>query len=286
MWHRLPQAQKRKPSNLVYELADAAPSFQTVRIAAGKATLGARRDAAAFGWDNEFEEHRVDVPAFEIDVHSVTNADFKSFVDAGGYSNRSLWSAEGWEWVRREGVSHPSFWVGNAQGWMWRGMFEDVPLPGAWPVFVSQAEATAYARWKGRRLPSEAEYHRAAFGAPDGDERSFPWGHEPPDSARGNFDFQSWEPVPAGARPRGMSAWGVHDLVGNGWEWTNTVFAPFDGFAPMASYPEYSADFFDGRHYVMKGASAATARPLIRRSFRNWFRSNYPYVYAKFRTVA
>jgi ergothioneine biosynthesis protein EgtB len=286
MWHRLPHAQKRKPSNLAYQLADAPPFHETVRIPAGTATLGARRDDAVFGWDNEFEEHRVDVPAFEIDVHSVTNADFTSFVDGGGYSNRSLWSDEGWEWVVREGVTHPSFWVRNGKQWMWRGMFEDIPLPAAWPVFVSQAEATAYARWKGRRLPSEAEYHRAAFGAPDGHERLFPWGPEQPDSARGNFDFESWEPVPAGARPHGSSAWGVHDLAGNGWEWTNTVFAPFAGFSPMASYPEYSADFFDGRHYVMKGASPATARSLIRRSFRNWFRSNYPYVYAKFRTVA
>jgi formylglycine-generating enzyme required for sulfatase activity len=165
-------------------------------------------------------------------------------------------------------------------------MFEDIPLPLAWPVYVSHAEACAYARWKGRRLPSEAEHHRAAFGTRDGIERAFPWGDDAPDPTRGNFDFQHWEPVPAGARPAGASAWGVHDLAGNGWEWTDTVFAPFAGFVPMPSYPEYSADFFDGRHYVMKGASAATARPLIRRSFRNWFRSNYPYVYAKFRTVS
>jgi formylglycine-generating enzyme required for sulfatase activity len=78
---------------------------------------------------------------------------------------------------------------------------------------------------------------------------------------------------------------GVHDLVGNGWEWTSTVFEPFAGFTPMRSYPEYSADFFDGHHFVMKGASPATARELIRPSFRNWFRGNYPYVYAKFRTA-
>jgi len=107
-----------------------------------------------------------------------------------------------------------------------------------------------------------------------------------PDAARGNFDFTGWEPVPAGSRPAGASAWGVHDLVGNGWEWTATAFGPFPGFEPMVSYPEYSADFFDGQHYVMKGASPATARELVRRSFRNWFRPNYPYVYATFRTVS
>jgi formylglycine-generating enzyme required for sulfatase activity len=164
-------------------------------------------------------------------------------------------------------------------------MFELIPLPASWPVYVSQAEASAYARWKRRRLPTEAEFHRAAFGTPSGTERVYPWGDSAPDPTRGNFDFASWEPVPVGARPAGASAWGVHDLVGNGWEWTSTVFGPFEGFAPMATYPEYSADFFDGHHYVMKGGSAATAGELLRRSFRNWFRPNYPYVYATFRTV-
>jgi ergothioneine biosynthesis protein EgtB len=287
MWHRLPHSQKRKPSGLVYELGGAPPQAETVPIPAGTATLGAVRAEALFGWDNEFERQRVEVPAFDIDVHSVTNADFLEFHRAGGYTNRALWTDAEWQWVSREGVRHPAFWIRSEDGsWVWRGMFENIPLPLAWPVYVSQTEACAYARWRGRRLPTEAEFHRAAFGSPHGIERAYPWGSEAPDPTRGNFDFQSWEPVPAGARPAGMSAWGVQDLVGNGWEWTDTVFAPFPGFVAMPSYPEYSAEFFDGRHYVMKGASPATARALIRRSFRNWFRSNYPYVYAKFRTVA
>jgi formylglycine-generating enzyme required for sulfatase activity len=136
------------------------------------------------------------------------------------------------------------------------------------------------------RLPTEAEYHRAAFGTPDGIERLYPWGDEPPDQTRGNFGFTHSEPVAAGSYPRGASAWGVHDLVGNGWEWTSTVFDAFPGFAPMPSYPQYSVDFFDGKHYVMKGASPFTAPELVRRSLRNWFRPNYPYVCAKFRCVA
>ena len=111
-------------------------------------------------------------------------------------------------------------------------------------------------------------------------------GRRPSDATRGNFDFRSPEPVAAGSHPAGASAWGVHDLVGNGWEWTSTVFAPFPGFAPMPSYPLYSADFFDARHFVLKGASPLTAKELIRPSFRNWFRGNYPYMYAKFRLVS
>ena len=86
-----------------------------------------------------------------------------------------------------------------------------------------------------------------------------------------------------GSYPSGASAFGVHDLIGNGWEWTSSPFAPFPGFSPMASYPEYSADFFDAAHFVLKGASPATPAAHVRRSFRNWFRPHYPYVYATFR---
>jgi iron(II)-dependent oxidoreductase len=284
MWHRLPFAQKIAPAAPRHELGPA-PTPSRVEIPAGVATLGAARDAVPFGWDNEFGVQRVDVGGFEIDAHSVTNAAFLEFVTAGGYSNREWWSDLGWAWIREEQVTHPAFWVSAEGRWLWRGMFGPVPLPESWPVYVSYEEAAAFARWRGRRLPTEAEYHRAAFGTPSGVEREFPWGDEPPDASRGNFDFTSWDPIPAGARPAGVSAWGIHDLVGNGWEWTSTVFGPFPGFEPMTSYPEYSADFFDGQHYVMKGASPATARELVRRSFRNWFRPNYPYVYAKFRTV-
>ena len=284
MWHRLPFAQKIAPAAPRYELGPA-PAPSRVEIPAGVATLGAARDAVPFGWDNEFGEQRVEVGRFEIDVHSVTNAAFLEFVSAGGYSNREWWSDAGWAWIGADHVAHPAFWVRDNGRWLWRGMFEAVPLPESWPVYVSYEEAAAFARWRGRRLPTEAEYHRAAFATPSGVEREFPWGDEPPDHSRGNFDFAAWDPVPAGARPSGASAWGVHDLIGNGWEWTSSVFGPFPGFEPMTSYPEYSADFFDGQHRVIKGASPATAKELVRRSFRNWFRPNYPYVYAKFRTV-
>jgi len=287
MWHRLPYEQKRKPEGLRYELGEplASSPGARIQIPAGTATLGASRGDATFGWDNEFEEHLVRVTAFDIDQHNVTNADFLAFVEGGGYRDPALWAPDDWAWLQSERVTHPAFWVRTDQKWLWRAMFEPIPLPLAWPVYVSQAEASAYARWQGRRLPTEPEFHRAAYGTPAGSERVYPWGDSPPDGTRGHFDFAGWEPVPAGARPAGASAWGVHDLVGNGWEWTSTIFAPFGGFSAMDSYPEYSADFFDGQHYVMKGGSPATARELLRRSFRNWFRPNYPYVYATFRTV-
>ena len=121
---------------------------------------------------------------------------------------------------------------------------------------------------------------------PDGAmERSYPWGEQEPDDRRGNFDFHSWDLSPVGAHTAGASAFGVHDLVGNGWEWTRTEFAPFPGFTAMPFYPGYSANFFDGKHYVMKGGSPRTAACMLRRSFRNWFQPHYPYVYATFRCV-
>jgi ergothioneine biosynthesis protein EgtB len=285
MWHQLPLDQKRRPGDLPLTIGGAPPAAEVVDIPAGRATLGARPGEIAFGWDNEFPALEVDVPAFAIDRHDVTNEAYLEFVEAGGYGDQRWWTPDAFAWVRAENRSHPLFWTKRGGVWLWRGMFGEIPLPAAWPVYVSQSEAAAFAKWRGARLPSEAEFHRAAYGTPSGEEREQPWGAGDPDPSRGNVDFNHWEPVPAGSHPGGRSAWGIDDLVGNGWEWTHTVFAPFPGFAPLPSYPEYSADFFDGQHYVIKGASPATDRDLIRRSFRNWFRPQYPYVYATFRCV-
>ena len=153
-------------------------------------------------------------------------------------------------------------------------------------MYVSLAEARAYCRWAGGRIATEAEIHRAAYTAPDGSIRPYPWGDDPPGERHGTFGFSSWCPTPVGSSPAGDSAWGVSELVGNGWEWTATPFGPFPGFrVTVPTYPGYSADFFDDRHFVMLGASWATPTGLIRRSFRNWFQDHYPYMFAKFRCV-
>jgi len=235
-----------------------------VRVPAGEATLGGER--GEFGWDNEFPSMRVNVGEFSIDRHNVTNGDYLEFVEATG-------------------ANPPHFWTKQDDAWQRRGLFELQPLPLDAPVYVTHDEASAYAALRGKRLPTEGEYQLAAFGTPSGDERLFPWGSAQPNASHGNFGFSNWDPVPIGSYPAGVSAWGVHDLAGNGWEWTSTIFNGFPGFEAMSSYPQYSADFFDGKHYVMKGASPATPPELIRRSFRNWFRASYPYAYATFRCV-
>jgi len=286
MWHQVPYAGKRAPAGYVTlpgSHAQAPPDASRVRVPAGRATLGTDLRDAPFAWDNERDPFVVEVDAFTIDAHDVTNAGFLEFVEAGGYRDPRWWRDEDWSWIAAGGVAHPPFWEREAGAWYWRGMFARVPLPHAWPVYVTWAEARAYAAWRGLRLPTEAQFHRAAFGTPAGVERPYPWGETLGAVPPGNVDFRRWDPEPAGAHPEGASAFGVHDLAGNGWEWTGTVFGPFAGFRPLPSYPEYSADFFDGQHFVMKGASPLTARGLVRRGFRNWFRPRYPFVYAGFR---
>jgi formylglycine-generating enzyme required for sulfatase activity len=165
-------------------------------------------------------------------------------------------------------------------------MFDEIPLPLDWPVYVSQAEAKAYARWTGKSLPTETEWQRAAYGTAQGDEQVYPWGAEKPSGEFGNFDFVRWSPAPVNAFPQGQSAFGVQGMLGNGWEWTSTEFAPFPGFEPFSFYRGYSADFFDGKHFVMKGGSARTAACMLRRTFRNWFQSHYQFAYTGFRCVS
>ena len=248
MLHELPYAKKRGTARFAgaSSMRDTPPD-RRVAVPAGVAQLG---NCDTFAWDNELPPQRVEVEAFEIDALSVTNGRYLAYVE-------------------ETGAKPPHFWTTVDGRWYWRGMFAPVPLPLDGPVYVTQEEATAFARWAGGRLMTEAEWHRAADAA-----GTF---------AAGCFDFAAFDPVPAGSYP--PNGRGIYDLAGNGWEWTSTVFDGFPGFEPMPSYPQYSVEFFDSAHFVMKGASPVTARELLRPSFRNWFRPNYPYVYAKFRLV-
>jgi gamma-glutamyl hercynylcysteine S-oxide synthase len=290
MLHQLPLAKKIPQS--VPSVINTPPVHQrSIEIPAGSVTLGLSRESGAFGWDNEFEAHTVETPAFNIDQYKVSNRQYLEFVAAGGYEVRAFWSDDDWAWRSGQGISHPAFWKPQGNQWLYRTMFNDIPLPLDWPVYVSQAEAKAYANWAGKSLPTEAEWQRAAYGTLDGEERAYPWGpvERGPveaNAAFGNFDFEHWDPVPVNAFPQAESAFGVHGMVGNGWEWTSTEFAPFPGFEAFPFYAGYSANFFDGRHFVMKGGSARTAACMLRRTFRNWFQAHYQYIYTGFRCVS
>lgn len=292
MLHQLPldaKVQPRAQQPVSPNLAGAPVAHRMVNVPAGVATLGLARDAKDFGWDNEYEAHTVDVPAFGIDQYKVTNRQYLEFMAAGGYETRDFWNEDDWNWRTAGGISHPLFWKKDRDRWLYRAMFDEVALDEAaldWPVYVSQAEASAYARWAGRSLPTEAEWQRAAYGTLDGNARVYPWGNEMPKAEFGNFDFYRWDPAPVNSFPEGQSAFGMHDMLGNGWEWTATVFGPLPGFEPFPFYRGYSADFFDGKHFVMKGGSSRTAACMLRPTFRNWFQAHYQYVYASFRCVS
>ena len=285
MFHQLP-LDRKLPEPVDPGFPSIAVTPRMCMIPAGETTLGLPRDGDEFGWDNEFELHTAHVPSFEIDRYKINNGQYLNFIRAGGYDTRNLWSPDGWEWKRANGVSHPVFWKQAGDRWFYRGMFQEIPLPLDWPVYVSYAEASAYARWAGKVLPTEGQWHRAAYGAPEGVERRYPWGSSDPDASLGNFDFHHWDPAPVNAFPLNTSAFGVEGMLGNGWEWTSTVFAPFPGFEPFPFYRGYSADFFDGKHFVMKGGSARTAACMLRPTFRNWFQAHYQYVYTGFRCVS
>jgi ergothioneine biosynthesis protein EgtB len=253
------------------------PAGAPVAIPRGEATLGVRFDALQFGWDNEFPELKVEVPSFILDSLPVTNGRYLEFVQSGGYQERRWWSEEDWRWKSRAGLGHPNVWRRVENRWLYRTVFDVLPLEQvlSWPVYVSLAEARAYAGWRGGRLPSEGEFQRAAYGS------------SAVQSSAGNFDFRCWSPAPVAADAGDHNPWGVKDLIGNGWEWTDTPFRPLPGFFPyITGYKDYSTDFFDGKHFVLKGASWATARELARPSFRNWYQAHYPYVFSKFRCVS
>jgi iron(II)-dependent oxidoreductase len=246
LFHNLPYASKRGPA------PEAAAShgkivYPMIEVPAGTATLGRPR-GDGFGWDNEFDRHSVEVPAFRVSRFKISNGEYLDY-------------------VRETGAPAPHFWIERDGRWFLRAMFGEIPLPLDWPVYVTQAEASAFARWRGGTLPTEAQFHRAAEGA-----------------TPVNIDFERWDPIPVDTA-NGASRHGAAQILGNGWEWTSTVFSPFPGFEQFPFYPGYSADFFDGKHYVMKGGSPRTAACMLRPSFRNWFRADYPYVFAGFRVV-
>lgn len=243
--HQLPY-EKKVGSTPPPDMVCPPPRHEFIEIPAGDAVLGLERDRA-FGWDNEFEEHTVSVPAFTMGRYKVTNRDYLKFVAEGG--------------------SVPFFWSRHGEKWMYRGMFDEYPLPLDNPVYVTQEQASAYAAHCGMRLPTEAEFHRVAVRA----------------TPSSNVDFREWDPIPVTADDNGSDA--PSQLIGNGWEWTSTPFEPFPGFEPFPFYANYSEPFFDGNHFVLKGGSPRTAACFLRPSFRNWFRPAYPYVYGTFRMV-
>jgi iron(II)-dependent oxidoreductase len=255
-----------------------------VLVPAGPFTMGTSDDAWAY--DNERPAHEVDLPSYFIDTVPVSNAAYRAFVEAGGYDDQRLWGPAGWRWRCESGKRAPAFWFREDGTWLRRRFGRVEPLPDGEPVqHVCWHEADAYARWAGRRLPTEAEWEKAASWDPvTRTKRRFPWGDEAPTPDRANLGQRRYRPAASGSFPAGGSPYGVLQLVGDVWEWTATEFTGYPGFRSFP-YKEYSEVFFDDGYKVLRGGSWATDPLAVRTTFRNWDHPIRRQIFAGFRTA-
>jgi iron(II)-dependent oxidoreductase len=243
-----------------------------VLVPGGPFTMGT--DTEAWALDNERPAHRVDVPAFAIDAAPVTNGRYQRFIAAGGYDDPRWWSTAGWTHRQAAGLTAPMHWRRDGDGWAYTRFGRTEPVVADEPVVhVCFHEAEAYAAWAGRRLPTEAEWEKAArYDPATGRSRRFPWGDEIPQPRHANLDQRHLSPAPVGAYPDGVSPLGVHQLIGDVWEWTASDFHGYPGFTSFP-YREYSEVFFGPDYKVLRGGSFGTDRSACRGTFRNW---DYP----------
>ncbi len=259
-------------------------SSAEVLVPAGPFTLGTSDDPWAY--DNERPAHTVDVPAFLIDAVPVSNAAYRAFVEAGGYDDQRWWHPTGWRWRCESGKRAPAFWLREGGSWLRRRFGRVEPVPDDEPVqHVCWYEADAYARWAGRRLPTEAEWEKAASWNPaTGSKRRFPWGDAAPTPEVANLGQRHFRPAPCGSYPDGASPHGALQMVGDVWEWTASEFTGYPGFRTFP-YREYSEVFFDDGYKVLRGGSWASDPLAVRTTFRNWDFPIRRQIFAGFRTA-
>jgi iron(II)-dependent oxidoreductase len=240
-----------------------------VLINGGRFTMGT--DTEPWALDNERPAHPVDVPAFWIDAAPITNGQYREFIDAGGYDDPRWWSERGWQHRQKADLTAPLHWIRDGDGWLYHRFGRVDPVnPDEPVVHVCYFEAEAYAAWAGKRLPTEAEWEKAARWDPaTGRSRRYPWGDDPPAPRHANLGQRHLTPAPVGAYPDGASPQGVHQLIGDVWEWTSSGFHGYPGFSAFP-YREYSEVFFGGDYRVLRGGSFGTDAAACRGTFRNW----------------
>ena len=243
---------------------------EMISIPAGEFPLGSNEIDAQ---DNERPQQIINLETYWLDRYPVTCGQYREFMAAGGYQKPEFWSERGWKWLETNPVSHPLYWS-NSPDW------EHHPVCG-----VSYYEAEAYANFVGKRLPTEAEWEKAAsWDAHQGKKRRYPWGDEPANSHRCNYNALVGHTTPVHAYPEGQSAFGCYDMLGNVWEWTASWFAGYEGFS-FYPYRGYSQAYFDNQHRVLRGGSWVTRPWGLRNSFRNWYHPWVRQLFTGFRCV-
>jgi iron(II)-dependent oxidoreductase len=258
------------------------PLDPSVLVPQGPFVMGT--DDRVRAYDNERPAHEVELPAFRMDVTPVTSGAYRAFMDDGGYQRRALWTEEGWRWREAEGAEAPLHWRRAGDGWQAVVFGRPGPIDPDCPVVhVSWYEADAYARWAGKRLPTEAEWEKAASWDPGCHRgRRYPWGDRAPDAEHANLDHRRLEPAPVGSYPRGRSLYGCLQMLGDVWEWTDSWFEGYPGFESFP-YREYSEVFFGRQYRVLRGGSFATTSLVARNTFRNWDFPERRQIFAGFR---
>ncbi|AZM57036.1 ergothioneine biosynthesis protein EgtB [Streptomyces sp. WAC 01529] len=255
-----------------------------VLVPGGPFTMGTSTEPWAL--DNERPAHRRLVPPFFLDTTPVTNAAYQRFIDDGGYEEIRWWAPAGWAMVRQNKLRAPLFWRREGGQWLRRHFGTVEPVPADEPVLhVSWYEADAYARWAGRRLPSEVEWEKAARHDPVADRSlRYPWGDADPTPERANLGQRHLRPARAGSYPAGASPLGIRQLIGDVWEWTSSDFLPYPGFAAFP-YREYSDVFFGGDYKVLRGGAFSVDAVACRGTFRNWDHPVRRQIFSGFRTA-
>ena len=238
-----------------------------------------------FAFDNEKPAHQVFLQDYALDRAPVSNGDFLEFIRNGGYQNFRWWFSEGWEVVNRDEWRAPLYWELHDDQWMIRdftGLHAVESKAKELVCHVSFFEASAFAKWAGKRLPTEGEWEKAAtFDPKTREQRAFPWGDDLPDESKANlFENGLWAPAPIGSLPAGQNAYGCQQMIGDVWEWTTSDYVPYPGF--KSEFDEYNDKWFVNQK-VLRGGSFATPQVHIRSTYRNFFHAHERWMTSGFR---
>ena len=256
---------------------------EMIKVPGGIYELGFPADG--FCYDNELPEHKTYLNPYEIDKYPVVNRDFIEFIDAGGYQNYRYWLSDGWDLVNENQWNAPLYWRKIDGHWYkkdFRGLKEvsqNEPVTN-----VSYYEADAYSKWAGKRLPTEAEWEKAASWNDDLKRKTlYPWGDNfPSDSIANLLESWTWAPSQIGSYPIGKSHYGCHQMIGDVWEWTSSEYVLYPGF--RSKFSEYT-DKWAINQKVLRGGSFATPMMQIRNSYRNYFKPHERIPFSGFRCV-